>query len=428
VGWIDIARCFHVDGKDLERMTRNYYLLVGGFFISTIGDWFYQLALPLLVYNLTHSAMNMAITYGLAYAPFLLFSPFGGVIADRVDRRRFLIWGDLSSAIIVGLLTALVFLFTHANWLIWVIYLLAFLLASISPLYHPSFQSYLPHLVADEQLPQANSWLQSAENLVIVLGPLVGGIVIATLGSPLALLIDTFSFLGSALLLALIRAQVPQHEATSSARSVMDSLRSGFHYVWDSPILRYGSLLFLGTNFASTLVQANFVFFLVNSLHFNPVQIGITFASTGVGALVGALAAPWLLRRFQPGLILVTTTICAGLMTLLLLFAHNVVTVSVPWSLGMALSTINIVTWFTLRQRIVPKDLLGRVIATTRLIAFISIPVAAFVGGALLASMVDIYVLIACSALLRTLSGVVGFFTPLARGGWKAQPEVVSGQ
>src|SRR5215471_1364646 len=121
-------------------MTRNYYLLLSGFFISTIGDWFYQLALPLLIYNLTHSAMSMAITYGLTYAPFLLLLPFGGVIADRVDRRRFLIFGDLTSAIIVGVFTLLVFMYSYTGWIIWVVYPTAFLLASVAPLYHPSFQ------------------------------------------------------------------------------------------------------------------------------------------------------------------------------------------------------------------------------------------------------------------------------------------------
>ncbi|HEU5380338.1 MAG TPA: hypothetical protein VFV38_33350, partial [Ktedonobacteraceae bacterium] len=113
-------------------MTRNYYFLLSGFFISTIGDWFYQLALPLLIYDLTHSAMSMAVTYGLAYAPWLLFLPFGGVIADRVDRRRLLVLGALSSALIVGALVLLVLVYSQSGWLIWVIYPLAFALAAVS--------------------------------------------------------------------------------------------------------------------------------------------------------------------------------------------------------------------------------------------------------------------------------------------------------
>lgn len=397
-------------------MTRNYYLLLSGFFISTIGDLFYQLALPLLIYDLTHSAMSMAIVYGLSYAPFLFFLPFGGVIADRVDRRRFLIIGDLSSAIIIGLLTLLVFMYAQSGWILWGIYLLAFALAAVTPLYHPTFQSYLPELVDDQHLPHANSWLQSADNLTTVLGPVTGGIMIAVLGSTVALFTDMVSFLGSALLIAMIRVRLQQRVTLPPQSSWLEPLREGFQHVWRTPILRYGSILFLGTNFATTLIQANFIFFLANTLRFDPVQIGIIFACTGIGALGGALVAPRLLKHFQPGHILITTTLCAGLITFSLLVARNIFAVSIPSALTMALSTINIVTWFTLRQRIVPSNLLGRVIATTRLIAFVAIPIAAFAGGALLATTQNMYLLIGIAALLRTMAGGLACFTPLARG------------
>lgn len=412
-------------------MTRNYYLLLSGFFVSTIGDWFYQLALPLLIYQLTRSAMSMAVTYGLAYAPFLLLLPVGGVLADRIDRRRFLIVGDLSSAIIVGVLTLLAFLYAGQGWLVWLIYPMAFALASVSPLYHPSFQSYLPELVDETHLPHANSWMQSAENLVVVLGPLTGGIIIALLGPTFALLIDMLSFLGSALFILFIRLRLqPRQEAVPARSPVMEPLRKGFAYVWSSPILTYGSFLFLGTNFAITLIQANLIFFLASTLHFDPVQIGITFAFTGIGAFGGALIAPRLLAQFQPGRILTITTLCAGLVTFALFFTTTVFTIGIPIALMMALSTINIVTWFTLRQRTVPSHILGRVIATTRLIAFISIPIAALVGGALLTSTQNMYIIIGIAGLLRTLAGGLSFLTPLWKGalqlGKSSPPQVLA--
>lgn len=397
-------------------MTRNYYLLLSGFFVSTIGDWFYQLALPLLIYDLTRSAMSMAVTYGLAYAPFLLLLPLGGVLADRVDRQRFLIAGDLSSAAIVGLLALLAFVYARQEWLIWLIYPMAFALASVSPLYHPSFQSYLPALVDEEHLPHANSWMQSAENLVVVLGPLTGGIMIALLGPTFALLIDMLSFAGSALFIACIRLRLSPAPLAPTRSPLLEPLRQGFHYVWNSSLLTYGSFLFLGTNFAITLVQANLIFFLASTLHFDPVQIGITFAFTGVGAFGGALIAPQLLKQFQPGRILTITTLGAGLVTFTLFATTNVFTISVPIAVMTALSTINIVTWFTLRQRTVPGHILGRVIATTRLIAFISIPIAAVVGGALVTSTQNMYIIIGLAALLRTLTGGLSFLTPLWRG------------
>lgn len=406
-------------------MTRNYYFLLSGFFISTVGDWFYQLALPLLIYDLTRSALSMAVTYGLAYAPFLLLLPFGGVIADRINRRRLLVLGDLSSAFIVGLLALLVLFYSQSGWILWVIYPLAFALASVSPLYHPAFQSYMPGLVEERQFPQANSWMQSAENIVIVLGPLIGGLVIAFLGSTLALFMDMLSFVASALFIAAIRGRgTPEALPTPSTSSLLEPLKEGFRYVWRRPVLRYGSFLFLGTNFATTLIQATFIFFLASILQFNPFQIGLTFAFTGIGALAGALVAPWFLARFPTGRILLCTTIVSGMVTACLFFAQNVFTVGIPWAIVTALSTVNIVTWFTLRQQTVPSHMLGRAIATTRLIAFFSIPIAAVIGGVLLFSAQEIYLIIGIAALLRIALGGLGFFTPLAGKQTSAVEEV----
>ena len=122
-------------------MTKNYYLLLLAYFASTVGDWFYQLALPLLVYDITRSATSMALTYGLAYLPYILFLPIGGVIADRMSRRRLLIGGDALSAVIVGLLAVVATLHLHDSWLIWFIYPAVFLVAGVTPFYHPAFQS-----------------------------------------------------------------------------------------------------------------------------------------------------------------------------------------------------------------------------------------------------------------------------------------------
>ncbi len=395
-------------------MTRNYCLLLVGFFISTIGDWLYQLALPLLVYNITHSAMNMAVIYGLTYVPLLILLPLGGVLTDRLDHRRLLILGDSSSALIVGVLALLLFLYAQSGWIIWLVYPLAFALATVVSIYHPTFQSYLPRLVEDQWLAEANSWMQSAETIVQVVGPLVGGLLIVTLGIQSVLLIDMFSFLLCAFLIGMTHTQVGQKMPLSMTSSLLKSLQEGFLYVWQQPIYRYGSFLFLGTNFAITLIQANFIYYLVNTFHFNPFQIGFIFALTGVGALGGALMAPFLIRHFQSGRILLYNTILSGASTLSLLLAQDVWTISIPWSIAVALGTINVVAWFTLRQKTVPSHLLGRVIALTRWIAYSAIPIASLVGGILLTG-TNISIVIGVAAILRICVGVLGLLTPLAK-------------
>src|SRR4051812_10906416 len=153
-------------------MTRSYYLLVSAYFLSAVGNWIYRIALPLLIYERTHSALNMALAFGVAYVPFLLFSPFGGIMADRCDRRRLLWVGDTVSCLFAAALAITVYLRPSG---LWIIYPLVFLLASVEPFYHAAFQSIIPSLVMPQRLTKANAWIQGADNLVAFLGPLLGG-------------------------------------------------------------------------------------------------------------------------------------------------------------------------------------------------------------------------------------------------------------
>jgi MFS family permease len=391
-------------------MTKNYYLLLSGYFISSIGDWFYRMALPLLVYEITGSAMSMAVTYGLTYLPYVIFSPFGGVAADRINRQRLLVIGDFLSAIVVGLLAIAVWLHVKK---VWIIYSAVFILAGVEPFYHPAFQSLVPSLVSDPQLPKANAWLNGAENLITLAGPLLGGVFIATIGTKSVLLLDAVSFLVSALLLAAIRIRKTEKQQGLKTASVLGEVREGLQYVWENPVIRYGSLLFLGTNFAITIFQANYVYFLTQVLGSTPTQLGLGFAIPGIGAIFGALVAPKLGKQFQAGTLILGSTVTAGFFTLPLFVAKDAISVAISWAIVTTLGTINAITWFTLRQRVVPQHLLGRVIALTRLVAFAAIPIAASIGGLIMSATQNIYLIIALAAVIRIAVGGIGFFTPL---------------
>jgi MFS family permease len=397
-------------------MTRNYYLLLSGYFISTAGDWLYQIALPLLVYQITGSPLSMAVTYGLTYLPVVLFLPFGGVIADRIDRRRLLVWGDLAAAALVGLLALAAWQSVHT---IWLVYPTVFVLASITSFYHPAFQSFVPSLVDDPQLARANSWLSGAENVVVFLGPLVAGLAIAALGTTSALFLDAVSFGASGLLILRIsaasRAAHAEVQAADAGPLWLDDIREAAAFVWRDPLMRYGSLLFLGVNFAIGLFTANYVYFLSEVLGLAPFQIGLAFAIPGLGAILGALSAPLVERRLEPGRLLLLGTVVSGLAMLPMLVAHEVFAVAVPWAIVSGLGSLTAVTWFTVRQRVVPPRLLGRAVALTRLVAFAALPLAAVVGGLLLDATRSMSPIIGVAAAISVAIGGLGFLTPLHR-------------
>jgi MFS family permease len=396
-------------------MGRSYYLLLVAFLTSSLGNWIYRLALPLLVLQLTGSALNTALLYVLEYAPFLLFSLPGGVLADRFDRRRLLVAGDLSATVIVAGLAALVWADVP---FIWPIYVAAFLLASVEPLYHPAFQSFLPNLVEDESLEKANAWMQSAENLLTLTGPVAGGALVAFLGFQAAILIDAITFAISAAAIAAIpatEALVKLGEAAEHvAAKVRTEVREGVAYVArGNRLLLAGSLLFATTNLGIWLVQANFVYYLAEYLRFDPTGIGIVLAGQGAGAILGSIAVVPLRKRIATGHLILACTFFAGLGMLLLIPARSLLSITAVWGAVYALGSINVVAWFSMRQRIVPRELLGRVVAITRLLAFASIPIASLAAGVLEEAIHNMYWIIALGAAVRVSAGVIGSRTPL---------------
>jgi Na+/melibiose symporter-like transporter len=262
-------------------------------------------------------------------------------------------------------------------------------------------------------LSKANAWFSSAENIIALAGPLLGGMLIAVLGNRTALLLDAVSFLLSALLVASIRIQSLKPIQEARASSFIEDVHEGFQYIWQNPIIRYGSFLFLGTNFAITLFQANYIYFVTKVLGCTSTQLGLAFAIPGLGAIVGALISPGINKKIQPGTLILGCTVLAGAITLSLLMARDALSVALSWGVVTALGTINATTWFTLRQQVVPQFILGRVVALTRLLAFTAIPLSACIGGFIMNSTQNIYLIIALSALLRIAVGCIGFRTPL---------------
>jgi MFS family permease len=438
-------------------MGTRYYLLLTGYVVSSLGNWIYRLTLPLLVLHLTGSALNAATVYILEYLPFLLLSLPGGVYADRFDRRRLLIAGDLAAAAITVVIGVLV---TTGVDRLWPLYAAALLLGCVEPIYHPAFQSLLPNLVRDDRIEDANAWMQSGDNIVSLAGPVAAGLAVSLLGYQAAVYIDAGTFVCSAIAIALIRgvgapaappepgappepaaapeaavreaavqeaavqeaaavpatATGPEPAGVPERRSMFADLREGTRYVFtENRVLLAGAVFFAGTNFAIWLVQANFVYYLAEYRHLSATAIGVILSAQGVGALLGAAISARLIRRFFPGRVILGYTALAGATTLLLVVLRNPVTIGLVWGLLFGLSAVNIVAWFTLRQRIVPRHLLGRVVATTRMLAFASIPVAALTAGLLENRLHNVYVIFAAAGLLRLVMAAVGLRTPLGR-------------
>ena len=393
---------------------RDYRLLIFAYTTSSLGNWLYRLTLPLLILHLTGSALTTGAIYAVQYLPFLLLSLPGGVLADRVNRRVLLIGGDVVSGVLALALAIIANVSGHTIWLIFVV---AFLLSCVDPIYHPAFQSFIPDVTPKEKLTQSNSWMQAGDNAMGLLGPVIAGSSISLFGYQVTIYADAATFAVSAAAIMLVRHRSAKRQREASGTffaGALGDIREATEYIFTrNRILLAGALTFAGTNFAIWLVQANFVFYLATYRHLDPSVIGMVFGAQGVGSVIGSSLAPRIIRRVLPGRVIILSTALAGVLTASFIIFRSTPAIMIIWAALGGLTAINIVSWFSLRQQIVPAYILGRVVATTRMLGFISIPVGAIVAGVLQTTLKDIYLIIGIAAVLRVGMAVIAAQSPL---------------
>ena len=392
------------------RFGKNFNLLFLAFFLSSVGDWIFRLSIPIVIYKATNSPMAMAAAYACSFAPIFLIMPFGGVIADRYNRKRILLLGDILAAGVCCLIALTIYNLEITGE--WVLLPLVFVLATVTSVYHPTFQAVVPTLVESDRLPHANAMIFTSESLINVLGPLCGGLVVAFLGGTGAMLFDAVSYLISFALIALITIPTLIRTNDESSLSVWKRLSDGFTLAMSIPLLRYGTFLFVFANFATHLIVGNLIYFLATNIGLDAKDIGLTIALTGLGGVLGAILAPTLNSKFSSGPLMLTAIMIGGCIVPMLLVASDMYSVALVRGASMALESIIVVTMFTLRQRLVPADYLGRTVAITRAISFSSIPLAALVGGWLIQQTGGMSAVIWLSSSVLIVSGIWGWFTP----------------
>ena len=393
-----------------RRTTRDRALLLTGFTVSTSGDWLYRLALPILVLEITGSAVSTAITYAIEYIPYLVLSMFAGVLADRFDRRQTLVIADLSSSVIMFALSVMVTIFNiHSLPLI---YFGAFLVASVRPVYHPAFQGLIPQLTERELLIKTNAQIQSMDSILAFTGPVLGAGIIALFNPEVALWANAVSFSLSALAIWLIRS--PRSRTVRQKVNLLADVREGLHYLRHDRVTLAGSVLMAGTNVGLYLIQANLIYLLTIANGYSKVVVGLVFGANGLGAVVGAALAPAIGRRFAAGHIISIAMLVAGTATVLLALPTGVAGFMLGWGAVGIATTVIVVTWFTLRQKVVPSELLGRVVATSRMLAYATIPLASVAGGAVLASQsFGAVSLIVISVIIQIAIAGLAWYSPL---------------
>ena len=391
-------------------MNRNYKILWTTFLISNFGDWLRKLALPLLVFEKTGSSFHMASLYGISFLPWITFSLAGGVLADKYKKTSIISFGHLISLLFLGLLIAA---FNGEQLFLPLLYLLTFLLSSIEPLIHPAFQSLLPQIVEIKSLTRANSGLQLIDNTLNLIGPMISGIVLIFFPPLNSLWINALTFLVAGLLILRIDSRVNQMKDKKD--SLSQTIKLGFGEVKENKVILCGSLLFFGTNFGIHLFQANLVYYITDVLGYSAFHYGVILSMGGVGSVLGSIISPKIISKFNYGKIISVCTIFAGVATICISLYSHYIYIGSLLGISTFFGNINAITYFTLRQKMIKQEILGRVISITRMISYASIPLGAYLGGILVNYGTSIFIIILIAGSIRFFVGILGFLSPLGQ-------------
>ena len=356
--------------------------------ISEFGTPVSQIAIPwIAIKNLNESAFVVASLTTVQFLPFLLFTLPAGVWVDRVSRRMVLIVGDLGRAV---LLATIPLAYAFGALTLGQLYTVAFLVGILTVFFDVAYQSYLPDLVARDQLVEGNSKLQVTVSAAQGVGPAIGGGLIQAFTAPYAIAVDAVSFVVSGGFSGAIKKREDVHARTEGARpSMWADLKEGLSYVVRHPYLRPQAMCTSTSNFFGSMTFAILLVFAAREWGMSAGIVGIGLGLGSIGWLLGALFVGRLQARLGVGNTTLVACVLFGLPFLLIPFAPH--SFPLPFLVAAIMiggfgGVVYNVTQISLRQAITPERLQGRMNAVMRFIVWGALPLGSLVGGALASS------------------------------------------
>ena len=356
---------------------RDFRLMWAGAFTSSVGTWMQEVAQNWLILTLTGSAFLLGLDAFLGDAPFLVFSLLGGVLADRLDRRRILLGSQLVQ---MGSATLLVILLLTGTVHVWMILVLSFVVGFAQSFGGPAYQALVPTLVDRSDLPNAVALNSIQFNLARVIGPVLAGVAFYRLGAAGCFGLNALSFLAPiAVLLVLKRGG----QTSAPTEGVLASLKTGLAAVRDARALRGLIVLsFVGSFCAMPLVTFLPVF-ARSVFHRDARGYSVLLAAFGIGAIIGAFGVAAFGNVARKGALAVAMQMFFG--ALMAGFAISRTPLLSYALLGLAGAALMVVfaLFMTLVQSNVEDHLRGRVVSVYSLAFRGAMPLGNLVAGAL---------------------------------------------
>ncbi len=352
---------------------RDFARLWAGQMVSNAGDWVNYVALTAMVWNLTGSAWMVALLRACHAIPLLLLGPFSGVFVDRWNRKITLIVVDILRAGLV-----LLFPLVHDVATIMAITLTFNIVATF---FSPAKNALIPHIVTRERLLAANSLSSTTQNMAMVIGPALGGIILAAGGTPAAFYFDSATFVFSAISIASMAVSGASWRESDRAGSAWKELSDGLQFASSRRPVRTALLLEMGMMLGWGSINVLAVVIAEKLLGGGTTEYGLLLTAVGLGSLAGALVTGSQgdrlgLQRFFPLGFLLTGLAIAGLAGSRVLLAASIG----YFFAGVGRMAVEVAAT-TIYQKAVPDGLRGRIFSLRHMVTHLVVLVANQLAG-----------------------------------------------
>jgi len=358
------------------RLGRPFWKVWTAATASNVGDGIVLAALPLLAASLTREPVAVAATTIAVRLPWLLFGLFAGVIVDRVDRLRAMIFTDIGRTLaFVGI--ALVVATDTVT--LAMLYAIIFGVGVLETIFDTAAMSLTPSLVAMEQLERANARINGAQIAANeFVGPPLGAALFAA-AAALPFGVNAATFAASVVILLTVGGRY--RPASVARSSVVGDIRDGFGFLWRQPVIRAFAIGAGAINLGFTAGASVLVLHAQDNLGADEIGFGLLLTAAAVGGITGSQVAPWVIERLGRGPSILASVAAVTLGMVAMGAATDLWVAGAGFALfGFAGEVWNIVS-VTYRQAATPDALLGRVMSGFRVIAYGAFPIGAVLGG-----------------------------------------------
>lgn len=370
-------------------LDRNFNKFWTGESLSHFAVQLGAVALPVISVDILHaSESQLGYLNAASTAAFLLLGLPAGAWVDRWFKRPTMIWANLARGIAIAVVPTLYFLGLLE---LWHLYVVAAVIGIATVFFDVAYQSFIPMLVAPGLISRANSRMEATAQLARLAGPALGGLLLKIVSAPVLLLADAVGYLVSWWFLLVTRdheAEYREKRGTPPPRNLRREIAEGLGFVFRQPAISRITLASFLTNFASTATFTLVPIVILRLLGFSAFQYGLIMTLGAVGGLLGAGAAGRIARRIGTANAVRFSTLAGALSVFCYPFAlalpdrasSLVVLIAGSFIGNGAVLTYN-VTQVSLRQRLCPPHLLGRMNASVRFIVWGIMPISALAAG-----------------------------------------------